>query len=393
MKIYIFALAAHGQGISGSDRIFIEFARRWSKTCKVSIYVWEEGYQLCRRQYLSISTINYFVSSMKPWRNFGFLINYLARIVEGIRIGLTLKLDNQPQVIIYSASEFWMDSIPAWILKLRFSKIKWVAAWYQTAPKPWVGFAEGKRGNTYKLSALVYWFVQLPIKTLINKFAGFVLVNNENERLNFPELNKMGRAIVVYGAVDLEQIRKCKVKFKKLPKIYDAVFQGRFHPQKGVLELLDIWEMVTQKRSSAKLVMVGDGPLMRDVQLKIKNSGLEENVTLTGYLFDGPEKYRIFAQSKIVLHPSFYDSGGMAAAEAMAFGLPCIGFDLDSYKSYYPKGMIKVEIGNLKEFANIILSLLNDHLMRNKIGVEGLSMIKKNWSWDKRAEEIFNEIY
>lgn len=392
-KIYIFALAATGLGLSGSDRIFIEFARRWSKNCEVSIYVWEEGYQLCKRQNLNVSSINYQVSSMKPWRNFGFFINYLARILEGIRVGLTIKLDNHPSTIIYSASEFWMDSIPVWILKLRFPKIKWVAAWYQTAPKPWVGFAEGGRSNTYKLSASVYWFVQLPIKTLINKFAAFVLVNNENERLNFPKLNKMRRTIIVHGAVDLQQIRKWKVKFKKLPKIYDAVFQGRFHPQKGVVELVDIWKYVVDQRSDAKLIMIGDGPLMKNLKIKIKNLKLENNIILKGYLFDGEGKYKIFSQSKIVLHPSFYDSGGMAAAEAMAFGLPCIGFDLDSYKSYYPKGMIKVGMGNLEEFAKIIISLLNDQLVRNRIGTEGLDMIKKNWSWDKRAEEIFNEIH
>ncbi|TSC87776.1 MAG: Glycosyl transferase family protein [Microgenomates group bacterium Gr01-1014_7] len=392
-KIHIFALAAYGQGLSGSDRIFIEFARRWNKRAKVSIWVSQEGYELCKRQQLSLSGVNYLVSSMKPWRNFGFLINYLARILEGIRVGLTVSLDNQPKTIVYSASEFWMDSIPAWILKLRFPKIKWVAAWYQTAPKPWVGFTEGKRDNTYKLSALVYWFIQLPTRNLINKFADFVLVNNENERLNFPRLNKMGRVIIVYGAVDLEQIRKWKVKFKKLPKIYDAVFQGRFHPQKGVIELIDIWRYVVDQKSDARLIMIGDGPLMKNLKIKIKNLKLEKNIIVKGYLFDGGDKYKIFSQSKIVLHPSFYDSGGMAAGEAMAFGLPCIGFDLDSYKSYYPKGMIKVDIGNLEKFANVVISLLNDQLMRDRIGAEGLDMLKKNWSWDKRAEEIFNEIH
>lgn len=393
MKIYIFALAAHGQGISGSDRIFIEFARRWSKSSEVSIYVWEEGYQMCQRQHLEISNVKFLISKMDTWRKFGFVFNYLARIVEGVRLGLTLRIKNPQNSIVYSASEFWMDSIPAWILKLRFPKIKWVAAWYQTAPKPWVGFAEGERGNSYKFSAFVYWFVQLPIKTLINKFAYLCLVNNENERLNLPRLNKMGRVIIVYGAVDLEQIRKWKAKFKKLPKIYDAVFQGRFHPQKGVVELIDIWKYVVDQRSDAKLIMIGDGPLMKKIKIKIKNLNLENNIILKGFLFDGEDKYKIFSQSKIVLHPSFYDSGGMAAAEAMAFGIPCVGFDLDSYKSYYPKGMIKVEIGNLEEFANTILSLLNDQLMRNRIGTEGFEMIKKNWSWDKRAKEIFNEIY
>ncbi len=42
-KIYIFALAAHGKGIAGSGRIFIEFARHWSADYPVEIFIWEEG--------------------------------------------------------------------------------------------------------------------------------------------------------------------------------------------------------------------------------------------------------------------------------------------------------------------------------------------------------------
>ena len=42
-QIRIFALAAYGKGLSGGDRIFIEFARRWSKNFPVEIYVWKEG--------------------------------------------------------------------------------------------------------------------------------------------------------------------------------------------------------------------------------------------------------------------------------------------------------------------------------------------------------------
>jgi len=392
-RIYIFALAAHGQGLSGGDRIFIEFARRWSKFCKINLWVWKEGYELCKRQHLSVSSINYFVSSMKPWGNFGFLINYLARIVEGIRVGLTVNLENQPSTIIYSASEFWMDSIPGWILKLRFPKIKWVAAWFQTAPYPWRGFSEGSRENRYMFKALLYWLVQLPIKPAIDNFADYVLVNNISEKRQFNRLERKDRAIVVLGAIDLQTTERYKRIYKKIEKKYDGVFQGRFHPQKGVLELIDIWKIVVSKKTDARLVMIGDGPLMESAQCKVQSAKLENNVILKGYMFDGEEKYKIFSQSKLVLHPSFYDSGGMASAEAMAFGLPCIGFDLDSYKSYYPKGIIKVGIGNLEEFANVVISLLNDQLMRNRIGAEGLDMIKKNWSWDKRAKEIFNEIH
>jgi glycosyltransferase involved in cell wall biosynthesis len=391
-NFHFWAMAALGKGISGSDRIFIEFARRWSGRYPVTIYVWQEGYQMCQRQHLKTSKIKYQISKMEPWKNFGFVVNYFARVVESIRIAISLKLVNEPSTITYSASEFWMDSLPAFILKLRFPKITWAAAWYQTAPKPWVGFSKGERVTTYKLSAFLYWFVQQPIKPLISRFADFVLVNNEEEKKQFPKHNREKRAIVVLGAVDLSVIEKWKLKIKNLLKVYDAVFQGRFHPQKGVVELIDIWKKVVAKKPDAKLAMIGDGPLMENVKLKIKNEKLEKNIQLFGYVFDGSEKYRIFSQSKIVVHPAFYDSGGMAAAEAMAFGLPAIGFNLKAYESYYPQGMVKVKTGDLSAFAKKIWELLENKDYQEKIGKEALEMIEANWSWDKRAEEIFSKI-
>ena len=389
-KIYIFALAAHGDGISGGDRIFIEFARNWSKDHRVTIYLWEEGYRMCLRHKLQpfdsaqgkISNVKFLISNMEPWRQMGFLVNYLARIVEGIRIGLTLKLENSQSTIIYSASEFWMDSIPAFFLKKRYPKIKWVAAWYQTAPALLNGFS----------GSLPYWLVQLPIKPLIDRFADFVLVNNDLEKNVFKRLNVKKKAVVVLGAIDLGQTKRWQKIIGKKDKLYDVVFQGRFHPQKGVLELVDIWKIVVSKKPDAKLVMIGDGPLRKNVELRIKNLELNKNVILTGYLFDGEEKYKIFSQSRIVVHPASFDSGGMASAEAMAFGLPCVGFNLKAYQYYYPKGMEKVKIGDIEAFAKKILQLLDDKKLYERLSQEALRLINYKWSWEYRARQTLRSV-
>lgn len=178
----------------------------------------------------------------------------------------------------------------------------------------------------------------------------------------------------------------------KFTKIYDAVFQGRFHPQKGVLELIDIWKKVVDRKPDAKLVMIGDGPLMKSVKLKVKSAKLENNIILKGYLFDGEDKYRIFSQSKIVVHPAFFDSGGMAAAEAMAFGLPCVGFNLESYKYYYPEGMEKVKVGDLAAFADKVMELLQNNNLYNRAAKQAQHLIGCNWSWDLRARQTLQAL-
>lgn len=386
-ELHIFALASHGTGISGGDRIWIELTRRWSNLFPTFIHTWDEGKQMGERQHLSGEKLHYILSPIPSFTKSSFVLSYLARIMEGIRLGFAIKILNDKSTYIYNASEFWMDAIPSIIIKIRFPKITWVSTWYQTAPNPLHGFTEKKRsGGSYKFTALLYWLTQLPIKPFITKYADFVIVNNDDERKQFPGK----KTVVLIGAVPLEDIRRYQSKAKSKKVIYDAVFQGRFHPQKGVEELVTIWKEVVEKIPSAKLAMIGDGSLMESVKAKIKIAKLEPNVDLLGYVFDGKKKYDIFAGSKIVVHPAFYDSGGMATAEAMAFGIPAVGFNLKAYDSYYPKGMMKVKTE--EEFSKEIVKLLTNERLREKLGKEAKELIERKYSWDKRAKEVLDAI-
>lgn len=395
IKFVFFAIAPSENGISGGDRIFIELTREWSKKYRVDVYTTVDGLAMTKKRKLEGRYLN--LISLSDKLSNSFLIRYLQKIFLGIRIGLSLKINKAESTILYSASEFWMDFFPALMCKIRYPQAKLICAWYQTAPNPIIGFKEKNsvhREKRYFLRAFAYWFSQLPVKPLIKKFADKVIVNNENEKKQFPGHSAKGKALVLIGAVPLDDIQKYKFANANLLEIkkYDAVFQGRFHPQKGVVELIDIWSKVVKKIPDAKLAMIGDGPLMIDVKQRIEMNKLKKNVKLFGYVFDGPKKYKIFAQSKIVLHPSFYDSGGMAAAEAMAFGIPCVGFDLVAYRSYYPKGMIKVELGDLDAYANAIVNLLRNNKLRLRVGSEAYSMIASDWDWKKRANNLLEEI-
>jgi glycosyltransferase involved in cell wall biosynthesis len=390
----IVALSPVGGGLSGGDRIFIELAKLLVKQgYRVSILTWADGQAMARRNGLTEKDVEFVLINMHFWPQLGFILNYFARIIYGIMWAINFKIDISQRPVIYSASEFWMDIFPSWVLKMRYgNKITLVNTWFQTAPNPLTGFAEGERENRYRMKALLYWLTQLPAKFIIKRTADYVLVNNDDEKKQFPGLTKKGKSIVMLGGVKVNEINTWRKKHNKMMKKYDAVFQGRFHPQKGVVELVEIWKKVVDKKPQAKLAMIGDGPLMEDVREKIKDLGLEGNITLFGYVFDGDKKYTIFSESRIVVHPALYDSGGMASAEAMAFGLPCVGFDLTSYKSYYPYGMIKAPIGNLNAFADKIILLLTDAPLRKKVSREGVTMITNNLSWKKRVHEVLDTI-
>jgi len=372
-----------GDTLSGADRIFIECAKRWvQREHRISLITCKEGYEMCQRY--GLKNVDYHIES--PRRRFPLYLVYILRMIKGGIFVLRMKPDAR-NTIVYSSSDFWPDSIPAWILKERFKKVKWVAGFYLFAPNPF------DNTSPYKMKAaprgLFYYLSQMLVYSLVRKNADMVFVTNELDRWRFIDNGRLtpNRVIAVRGGVDVKTPALVPEPERKK---FDAVFVGRFHPQKGVLELLDIWRFVCQMKSDAKLALIGVGELEGEVKAKIEKYGLEDNVVLFGFK-DGVEKLKIFKASKVVVHPAIYDSGGMAACEAMACGLPAVSFDLPALRSYYPQGMLKTPCYDLKKFAKNILSLLSDEGLYRKVSYDALSWAKE-WNWDNRAQQLFESI-
>ncbi|MFB0544403.1 MAG: glycosyltransferase family 4 protein, partial [Asgard group archaeon] len=361
--------------------------KRWAGAGhEVYIYVWEEGYEMCRRN--GLDNVKYIIWSVMPYKNLGFIILYLVRTIRGIIETLKMHIsENSEDTVIYSSSDFWPDSIPAWILKMRFRKVKWVAGFYLFVSNPFS--EESPYKGRLLLKGLFYYLSQMPVYYLVRRYANMVFVTNELDRWRFIDNKRFtpDRVIAVRGGVDTETpVSIPEPKEKR----FDAVFIGRFHPQKGVLQLIDIWRYVCEKRKNAKLAMIGVGELESEVMKRIRKYSLENNVILFGFK-DGVEKLKIFRDSKVVVHPAIYDSGGMAACEAMACGLPGVSFDLPALRTYYPKGMLKTTCYDLKKFAENILSLLSDDGLYMKKAKDALSWARE-WDWNRRAEELLEAI-
>jgi glycosyltransferase involved in cell wall biosynthesis len=383
LKIIIVASAqSRGDTLSGADRIFIECARRWTqKGNSIQIITCEEGYEMCQRYALKKATYLAVSSNSR----LPLYLRYVVRMIKG-NILTWRMASNATNSVVYSSSDFWPDAIPAWIMKMRFKGVMWVAGFYLFSPNPFGG------GTPYRgkatLRGLLYYMSQFPIYYLVRRYADMVFVTNELDRKKFID-NRLtpGRVIAVRGGVDVSASNLVAGSEKKR---FDAVFIGRLHPQKGVLELIDVWRFVCRTKTDAKLAIIGVGELKEELTRKIKNYGLEGNIVLFGFK-DGVEKLRIFKDSKIVVHPAIYDSGGMGACEAMACGLPGVSFDLPALRTYYPKGMLKTPCFDLAAFANNILKLLNDQEIYREVAREALDWAK-GWDWDKRAKELLTEM-
>lgn len=107
------------------------------------------------------------------------------------------------------------------------------------------------------------------------------------------------------------------------PESRTFVCIGRLAPQKGQLVLIDAFAQVIKAGYNAKLVFVGDGELRTLIDHKIATAGLEEHVTITGYVSEAGVR-RYIADSRAVVLPSFAEGLPMVIMEAFAVGRPVI---------------------------------------------------------------------
>jgi glycosyltransferase involved in cell wall biosynthesis len=370
--------------LDGGSRIFIECARRWLHSgMNIYFYTSEEGYSMLQRY--GLKSIKFVVAPSSRFKKLGLYGLYVVRTIKQC-VNVLKTTPNTENFIIYSGSDFLPDAIPAFLMKMRFKRAKWVAGFYLFASNPFNNETPYKGKSAAK--GLIYYISQLPLYSIVRKHADMVWVTSEPDRHKFIDKRlKKEDVVAVRGGVDTKSPGLIETSKNKT---FDAVFIGRFHPQKGVLELIGIWKIVCSKKKDAKLAMIGVGELEGAVKSKIKNLGLENNISLFGFK-DGLDKMRIFKDSCLVVHPAIYDSGGMAACEAMACGLPGVSFDLPALKTYYPKGMVKTTCFDLGQFAENILSLLTNKELYQKTSKDALDWAKE-WDWDKRAKDLLNHL-
>ena len=386
-----------GNAFSGGDRIFTEFIRYWQKTEYVTLLGSQEAFDLTKLAGINHTDFIMADTKEKLPTNYGslwfILYNTISRTIKGLCcVNANIKLLREYDVV-YSVSDFYPDLLPALMLKSRSKKTKWIAGYYLIAPFPISSHSPYK--GFERLRGTLYWLMQRISLLLVKKFADMVFVTSYPDQSTFVNSRRPeSRVIIVRGGVDTiaanRYIHDTDAGRSSEPR-YAACFVGRFHPQKGVVGLVDIWKKVVESLPSARLAMIGNGPLEADVKRQINMQGLQDSIELFGFL-DGEPKYEIFKQSRIVVHPATYDSGGMAAAEAMAWGLPGVAYDLEALKTYYPQGMLKVSPGNKWAFASAILNLLNDKALRDRLSKEARDLILNEWVWHKRAADILGSI-
>lgn len=98
---------------------------------------------------------------------------------------------------------------------------------------------------------------------------------------------------------------------------------GRLSREKDHQTLIAAFAAVSPCYPNWKLRIIGEGELRGQLEQQIVAHGLGDRIALPGTTSEIDAEYR---QAQIFAHPALYESFGLVTAEALAHGLPAVGF-------------------------------------------------------------------
>lgn len=114
---------------------------------------------------------------------------------------------------------------------------------------------------------------------------------------------------------------------------------GRFTPEKKQAFLVEITAEAVKRGARAHLLLVGDGPLRREVEQRAAALGIRRHVLFAGDRDDVPAI--MGAAIDAFVFPSLHEGLGLVVVEAQAAGLPCLVSDRVPREADVVPGLIR----------------------------------------------------
>ena len=157
-----------------------------------------------------------------------------------------------------------------------------------------------------------------------------------------------------------------------------------FH--KGIDTLLEAMVIIARSRPGIELRIAGRGAAVDRIKAMIEEMGISGNVRVLGAVSDA-ERNELLATAALQLMPSRFEGFGLAAAEAMAAGVPLIATSVGSLPEVVdaPRGGVLIPPSNPAALAAAALNLLEDQATRETLSQTARESARR-FSWQSVAE-------
>ncbi len=193
----------------------------------------------------------------------------------------------------------------------------------------------------------------------------------------FPEVS--GRTVIILNSLPIPSQSPTNIELS-FPVF---LMLGRLVAEKGGAEFISAFSAVVKEVPDAKAIVAGDGPERENLLQKVRALGIQEHVNFTGWI--PPEDVpALLNRVACVVVPSFYESFGLVALQAMQMGRPVIASDVGGLPEMVTHGKtgLLVPPGNPETLAKAMLELAKDSQKANALGQAAAVKASTEFSWE-----------
>jgi 1,2-diacylglycerol 3-alpha-glucosyltransferase len=167
------------------------------------------------------------------------------------------------------------------------------------------------------------------------------------------------------------------------------LYVGRVAKEKNIEFLLHVVKNISRECKDILLLITGEGPADKDLDLKIKELGIYEFVKRLPYLDRGNELPQCYSAADVFVFSSKSETQGIVPLEAMAQGTPVVAIAEMGIAS-----VIKNNEGafatkdNLEEFVSCVKKLISNDKLHASQSKKAYKYVKENWAASVQAEKV-----
>lgn len=388
MKIYHIGIAKTERGLSGGEVCMLELVKYLVKKKYKNIILTTsmgketyENYGLKEDgQFIKYSTFDFTDSDAKRHIFFCWILS-LIRAIKNIH-----KISFFSDDIMICHSIFFPDYILAYFCKRKNRSVRIYYFYHLLAPSVIHGY-EGeftKKVQFPKLNIIFYQLNQQLFRLFLSK-EDIIMYYQRTLKSIFPN-NK------IYFLRHFGGTYAGSPQPKNNKKKYDLIWVGRFHPQKGIFQFIDIVSRIAKKYKNIKVVVIGwgDPKIKKNFFSEIRKKNLDNNITYTSIVIDTKKYLNYLSSSKVFLMTSIYESFGLVNLDAMRQHLPVVAYDLPVYEAFR-KAITVVPLLRNDIFSHKVMELLDSSKYYEEQADRAYTHSLK-FSWDKMGREIISLI-
>lgn len=242
---------------------------------------------------------------------------------------------------------------------------------------------------SYGVSQRRPWLKRLSLRLVegpVLRHAAAVHFTSEAEALDVAALGLPCRAVVIPLAVE------ALADIARMPdeRCMNLLFLSRIDPKKNLEALLEATAILMHRGVPVTLRVAGSGAADYEQALRARATALllQDRVCWLGEV-DGDAKLAAWASADVFVLPSFTENFGIAAAEAMAAGLPCVlaqGVAIAAEAE--AAGAAVVCPPDATALADALLQLWHDHDARIMMATRALAHARACFAPEVMAERL-----